>query len=31
MEEKSLHPHRFQLSGKEIEVYPSAAPNRPII
>ena len=31
MEEKKLKPCRFQRSGKEIEVYPSAAPNRPII
>lgn len=30
MEEKSLHPHRFQRSGNEIEVYPSAAPSRPV-
>ena len=31
MEEKKLKPCRFQRSGKEIGVYPSAAPNRPII
>lgn len=31
MEEKKLKPCRFQQSGKEIEVYPSAAPNCPII
>lgn len=31
MEGKKRKPCRFQRSGKEIEVYPSAAPNRPII
>lgn len=31
MEENKLNPCRFQISGKEVEVYPSAAPNRPII
>ena len=31
MENSSINKHRFHISGKEIEVYPSIAPDRPII
>lgn len=31
MENGGILKHRFHISGKEIQVYPSAAPNRPLI